>query len=221
MDRVVHDILLYTLMSDRQENTRRESGGDEDVADPEVFAARYRQMYPKLRLIAEAIISDRAHAEDIVQDATMIALAKIDSFTPGTSLTAWLSEIVRRCALNYARKHRQRRTVATDPQILTETSGAVDRSSDAETAVSSTGELVDLQVDFDDAVARALGELRPEPRCCLLLRVVQNLSYAEISELMGMPEGTAMSHVHRSKALLRKKLANMDDSRRWSDHERS
>jgi RNA polymerase sigma-70 factor (ECF subfamily) len=221
MDRLARDILLYTLMCDRQENTRREPGGGGDVADPEVFAARYRQMYPRLRLIAEAITSDRAHADDIVQDATMIALAKIDSFTPGTSLTAWLSEIVRRCALNYARKHRNRRTVSTDPVILSDTSIIGDESPGSEKTVSVTGELIDMQVEFDDEIARALGELRPEPRCCLLLRVVQDLSYAEISELMGMPEGTAMSHVHRSKALLRKRLASMGDARGWSDHERS
>jgi DNA-directed RNA polymerase specialized sigma24 family protein len=41
----------------------------------------------------------------------------------------------------------------------------------------------------------------------LLLRTVEKLSYAEIAALMDMPEGTAMSHVHRSKMALRERLS--------------
>jgi DNA-directed RNA polymerase specialized sigma24 family protein len=40
----------------------------------------------------------------------------------------------------------------------------------------------------------------------LLLRTIQKLSYTEIAEIMQIPEGTAMSHVHRSKNELRNRL---------------
>jgi len=188
------------------------------VADPEVFAAQYGRLYPRLRLIAEGITGDRANADDIVQDAAMIALEKINSFAAGSSFSAWLAEIVRRCSLNYTRKHRRRRTSAADPHILMRTTNATDEAVDAQEVVSRKGDLVDLQPSFDDEVVRALDELEHEPRCCLLLRVVQNLSYIEISELMGIPQGTAMSHVHRSKKVLRDKLHMVRGS---SDHERS
>ena len=40
----------------------------------------------------------------------------------------------------------------------------------------------------------------------MLLRTIQKLSYTEIAEIMQIPEGTAMSHVHRSKNELRNRL---------------
>ena len=52
-------------------------------------------------------------------------------------------------------------------------------------------------------MVRALQTLSDEARCCLLLKVVQQLSYAEIAVLLQIPAGTAMSHVHRAKKALR------------------
>ena len=65
---------------------------------------------------------------------------------------------------------------------------------------------------FDDQLLHALNQVSEVARCCLLLRVVEQLPYAEISELMEIPEGTAMSHVHRAKANLRKQLDSSRDT---------
>jgi RNA polymerase sigma-70 factor (ECF subfamily) len=62
------------------------------------------------------------------------------------------------------------------------------------------------QEHFDDAVMRALRQVDETPRACFLLRTLMRSSYREISELLGIPEGTAMSHVHRSRATLRQAL---------------
>ena len=48
----------------------------------------------------------------------------------------------------------------------------------------------------------------PMARACLLLRAVQDLDYSELSRLLGIPEGTAMSHVHRARNALRRALAD-------------
>ena len=79
------------------------------------FAALYHEAYPRLWMIAVGIVRDRAHAEDIVQEAALIGLRKLDQFTVGTNFAAWMSEIVRLCSLNYARKKHNRRTITSDP----------------------------------------------------------------------------------------------------------
>jgi RNA polymerase sigma-70 factor (ECF subfamily) len=47
-------------------------------------------------------------------------------------------------------------------------------------------------------------------RACLLLRIVHQQRYREISEMMELPEGTVMSHVHRAKNALRRRLSPSD-----------
>jgi len=73
-------------------------------------------------------------------------------------------------------------------------------------AVDARGALVLDQAAFDDALLAALGELGPTQRAALLLRTVHELSYRELSTVLEIPEGTAMSHVHRGLRTLREAL---------------
>ena len=69
-----------------------------DITDPEEFAAQYSRSYPRLILIAAGMIGDSVFAEDIVQEAAIIAFEKSAEFTSGSNFAAWIAEIVRRCA---------------------------------------------------------------------------------------------------------------------------
>ena len=59
---------------------------------------------------------------------------------------------------------------------------------------------------FDDQTRRALQQLDETPRSCLLMRTVLDMSYRQIAEALGIPENTAMSHVHRSRQRMRESL---------------
>ena len=167
--------------------------------DRHEFACQYQAVYRHLWLVAVAMLGDRTAADDIVQEATVIAFRRISEFRSGSSFSAWVTEIVRRCALNYRRKAKRRKTFATDPLELDQ---HLERA-EVKNPVTSAG-LDGLEID--DAMFRALNQLTDEARCCMLLRIVDGLSYAEISSLLGIPEGTAMSHVHRSKKIARQRL---------------
>jgi RNA polymerase sigma-70 factor (ECF subfamily) len=210
MESVSRHIVLTIMGARRQDKPELRIPEGERASlgamDPEEFAAHYRRAYPRLHLVAASIIGDRTHAHDIVQEAAVIALQKADRFIEGASYIAWLSEIVRRCSLNYVNKVRGRRTHVADPELFAQTQKDDSTCVDALPINSATGELVDLQRDLDDAMVHALNEIHTDARCCFLLRVVQNLTYAEISELMQIPEGTAMSHVHRTKRQLKRLL---------------
>jgi RNA polymerase sigma-70 factor (ECF subfamily) len=169
------------------------------------FAGKFQAVSRHLWLIAAGILGDRTEAEDVVQEAAIIAFRKLDAFDPDSNFSAWLAEIVRRCAANYNRKVNNRRTFAADPQTLDQQPLSADRPF---LVLNARGEVPETQADFDDEMLRALNLLTPDARCCLLLRVVERLPYAAIAQLLGMPEGTAMSHVHRSKALLRRHLGS-------------
>jgi RNA polymerase sigma-70 factor (ECF subfamily) len=198
-----------------ERNSRREpEAGPLLIDDPKGFSAQYRDAYHRLTLVAAGVTGERESAEDIVQEAAIIAFGKVDQFTPGTNFSAWLAEIVRRCALNHRRKTQQRRTFPTDPAALGQLNH---RAASEASPIAASGEVLADQQSFDDELARALQTLGEEARCCLLLRVVEKLTYAEISALLKIPEGTAMSHVHRSKAALRRQLSREESRVRASE----
>ena len=183
------------------------SGADSSPAQKlsrERFARLFGEVSGKLRCIALAIVGDRSQADDLVQEAAVIALGKLDEFTPGTSFGAWMGQIVRYTALNERRRRIRRDTTPVDPSDMDSHQGSL--VSEVEIPVASDGALLADQSTFDDDVVRALNTLDQIPRACILLRTTMDLGYKEISELLDIPEGTAMSHVHRARRRLREAL---------------
>ncbi|MBS0197513.1 MAG: RNA polymerase sigma factor [Planctomycetes bacterium] len=160
------------------------------------FATLFRSHHQTLWMIAASVLGDRTHAHDVLQEAAMIAMGKLDDFDPATSFAAWMGQIVRYTALNEGRKLARTKARGQDEDD------------------SRTHERPDMSTSpgphdaaFDAKVAAALKTLDDKARSCLVLRTVQGLSYTSIASALGLPEGTVMSHVHRAKAALRTSLA--------------
>ena len=150
-------------------------------------------------------MGDGALAEDVVQDSALTALDKLDQFARGSSFIAWMSTIVRYTALNAARRHR--RHAASEIGSVEDPNLQVGGDSMTLPAVDPRGNLSNASA-FDDDVVRALFQLEEPARASLLLRTVLDLSYAEIAKALDMPEGTAMSHVHRARRAMRAALGD-------------
>ena len=135
----------------------------------------------------------------------MIAMGKLVQFDADTGFTAWMGRIVRFSALNIARHRARRRTVPLDAAALGE--AVADKPALPSSPLTGRGELAYDQASFDDSVLAALGSLEETARTCLLLRVVAELPYREIARVLDIPEGTAMSHVHRARRDLSERLA--------------
>lgn len=177
---------------DRSVSRHTESLGSVEFA--ESFKASFRTLW----LIAVGIVGESALAEDVVQEAAIVALAKLDQFTPGTNFRAWMGRIVRFVAMNHARKEQKRRPAGGDSATLAQV------ASDRDSSVASQSEHGAL----DEKLVAAMDQLGEVARSCLLLRTISNMPYAEIAELLEIPEGTAMSHVHRTRHILRDRLAD-------------
>jgi RNA polymerase sigma-70 factor, ECF subfamily len=177
------------------------------VLDIESFAAHVVACYQRCWLIAAAVTDDRAEADDIVQEASIIAWRKLADFTLGTNFAAWIGQIVRLTALNHVKRTSRRNMVVTDPAKIDQV-GAADEAGakDGRLSFSEDGCLLEHQTDFDDEVLFALHEISDIARACLLLRVVQQLPYDDIAQTLQIPAGTVMSHVHRAKQSIRRHL---------------
>jgi len=152
------------------------------------------ELLPQLRPLFGAAyrMTGNAHdAEDLVQETMLRAYRAIDRFEPGTSARAWLLTILQRVRTDaFRRRLRRPRTVE-----LTEESPQP-AVAPAQNALASGYE--DLE--------RAIATLPEVFRTAVVLRDVQELSYAEIADALGVPVGTVMSRIHRGRALLREAL---------------
>lgn len=169
------------------------------------FAAEFARSFRSMWLIAVSIVGDTSMAEDVVQEAALVALRKLEQFEVNTNFRAWVGQIVRNIALNTLRSETRRRRAML----------AISAASGVPTAVDGDGmeALVAPPVasspGFDGRIALALQEMGDVARACVLLRTIGELQYSEIAELLDIPEGTAMSHVHRSRQHLRERLADV------------
>jgi RNA polymerase sigma-70 factor (ECF subfamily) len=139
----------------------------------------------------------------------------LSDFEPNTNFTAWMAKIVRYIALNQSRRTRRQPT-NVDPSAMDDSlasrAGAHDLAH-RPPLVDQFGQLDLSRTPFDDRVMNALNSVSDIARACLLLRTIQNLSYDEIAGVLQIPPGTAMSHVHRTRIVLRERLAGMEPGR--------
>jgi RNA polymerase sigma-70 factor (ECF subfamily) len=197
-----------------------------DPARREEFARRFRASYRTFWTIAAGIVNDPGAADDVVQDAAVTALGKLDEFRPDSNFTAWMAQIVRYIALNTSRRGRRQPT-ALDP-VAMDDSMSQQASQHPEASVPGVGSagdwrgtpLVDAHghldlthTPFDDRVMRALNSVSEIARACLLLRTIEGMNYDQIAQALSIPPGTAMSHVHRTRMLLRERLADLEPMR--------
>ena len=148
---------------------------------------------PRLRRYARALTADAGRADDLVQDCLARALPRLGLWKSGTDMRAWLFTIMHNVFVNECRRqHKQPDAVAFVESTLP---GPYDNS-DADVRLS------ELQ--------SGLQSLVPEQREVLLLVSIEGLSYRQVANVLGIPDGTVMSRLHRGRQELRK----------WMDGER-
>jgi RNA polymerase sigma-70 factor (ECF subfamily) len=190
-------------------------GGEEPVSPNEdrarEFAAQFQASFRTLWLIAAGVVGDTSLAADAVQEAGIIALGKLDRFQPGSDFSAWVGQIVRNVARNRARKERRRRTASIDPAVIDQIPSRQDTAGEPWDAgrhhgLDATG---GDERELGGQIMQMLSGVSDVARACLLLRTLESMEYARIAQLLEIPEGTAMSHVHRTRRFLRKRLADV------------
>src|SRR5690242_4992149 len=140
--------------------------------------------------LARYMLRDEHDAQDVVQDAVLRALRYFDGYRDGDA-RAWLLAIVRNCCLTWQRRHRGDRLVVPFANEVAE-------------QVSDPRETDTLAIDRSNRamLERALATLPAEFREVIVLREVEDLSYKEISDVIGVPMGTVMSRLARARKRL-------------------
>ena len=150
--------------------------------------ARMVAVLPRLRRFAYALTGSTEQGDDLVQDACLRALSRIDLWQPGTRLDSWMYRIAQNIWLDRVRANKVRgEVVDIDAMVgMTGTDGRIVAESE-----------LTLQ-----AVAAAMARLPAEQRATVALVCIEGASYKEAAEISGVPVGTVMSRLARARRTL-------------------
>lgn len=144
-----------------------------------------------------------ADAEDLVQDTMLRAFRFSDRYEPGTNIRAWLVRILTNTFINkYRRTKRENETLhGDDAEPVGD--GVMSRYS-IRALASPENEMARKMLA--DEIEAALDELGPDYRAIIVLADLEELSYKEIAETLGVPIGTVMSRLHRARKQMQSRL---------------
>ncbi|NEX59485.1 RNA polymerase sigma factor [Noviherbaspirillum galbum] len=179
------------------------------AGDQSAFALLMRRFNRPLYRAARSIVKDDVEAEDVLQEAYLLAHRRLHAFRGEARLLTWLTRIVVNEAMARQRKAARRARIIP-----------IDGSVDDVSAEPGTA----MEIDYPDnpeasvmrAEARQLLERKidqlPEAfRTVFVLRVVEDMSVEEVGAALGIPEATVRSRHFRARSMLRESLSREFD----------
>jgi len=154
------------------------------------------------------MVRDSATAEDLAQDAFIKVLNHLDKYRPEFKFSSWLFKIANNVTIDFLRR-RQLDTVSMSGSPHAQTAADVEATSfDVGSPDESPLEAMESK-ELGSAIERAIAQLRPEYRSCILLRHVEGRSYEEIAATLDLPLGTVKTYIHRARHQLREALEHL------------
>jgi RNA polymerase sigma-70 factor (ECF subfamily) len=158
-------------------------------------------LFSQLYNFACWLAGDRAAAEDLVQETYLKAFRAFSSFEQGTNFRAWMYRILRNTFLTTQTGLKATASFDDDQEALLEPEEV------------HTPESILLARDTQERIRAALEELPVHYREIILLSDLEEMSYQEISQSLGIPMGTVMSRLSRARRAMRALLTAMAEGR--------
>lgn len=169
--------------------------------EPELFELLMRRYNQRLFRVVRAYLSDDLEAEEVVQQAYVVAFQNLESFEGRSSYATWQTRIAINEALARQRRLRRRGDLLEDlkldtPEFAPESASPAERASSAELR-----ELIEQCVDA----------LSSEHRVVFMMRRVEGLDTEQTAELLGTTPAAVKARLHRANEHLRQTIARRLD----------
>lgn len=170
-------------------------GGDQ-VAWEQIVRQHWRKVFN----LAYKFVGRHDEAEDLTQDIFLKIFKALKTFDRRANFQTWLISISRNlCIDHYRSVRKERETMARDVDASVLAPVSRERGPYAELE----------QVDLKHLIRLALAELPPTLRQAVVLRDLQEFTYQEIADQLGLPEGTVKSRINRGRLELARQLKRL------------
>lgn len=174
------------------------------MPDRDRFVELLRPHRGALEAYARRALRDRSAVDDALQAAVTTAWRIFGRFVDGTNFRAWVFRILAHEVLNQNRRSERESSLELLAQTAeTDFAGALAREDVYERLLGEPGLLSE---HFDTEVVRALDRLNAGERSVFLLRAIGEFAYREMADILGIPIGSVMGHLHRARSKLREAL---------------
>jgi RNA polymerase sigma factor (sigma-70 family) len=162
-----------------------------------------RQNWRKVFNVAYKFVGKHDEAEDLTQDIFLKIFKALKTFDRRANFQTWIISISRNlCIDHYRSVRKERQTIARD----------VD-SNDLQPATTERGPYAQAEhQDLRAQLRQALETLPITLRTAVVLRDLQELSYQEIADRLGLPEGTVKSRINRGRIELAHQLRRLQEN---------
>ena len=174
--------------------------------DEQAFNEVVRAHGDKVFSLVYRMIGNRAEAEDLAQEVFVSVFKTIDSFRGEAKFSTWLLRIAANHCKNRIKYLSRRRTESGGLDDMPEEKMADAGRSPMQGHIAAPDVLLEA-VELERLMQQAIATLDEDHRLLIVLRDVEELSYEEIGEVSGLPEGTIKSRLHRARMSIKEYLA--------------
>ena len=187
--------LTTTLEAPVEERVSAAAGGD--------FDSLVRQHQKRVYRVVYLLVRDADAADTLTQECFLRAYRKLGSFRGECRIDTWLLRI----AVNLAKDHAKNRRVSFWRKLigLDETNGTDGKPIQVH-AHEPSPERVLLAREEMQAVWSAVDSLSPQQRTVFLLRFTEEMSLAEIADVLGVRVGSVKAQLSRATGSIRKRM---------------
>ena len=181
-----------------QHKTDSEVIGEVRKGNIDDFAVLVRKYQSLAYGLAFSLVSDFATAEDVCQDAFILAYRNLGRLRETERFAPWLKRIVRNTATGYLRSAKRVDSVLEDKAIAEQAHG-----------LSDTAKQNPAEDEFGQQIRDILVELPEKARSAVILRYMDGFSYDSAAEFLGIEMGTFKKRLHDGRRLLQKQIVQM------------
>ncbi len=174
--------------------------------DEEGFQLLMRRYEPRIQGFLRKRLNDEERVEDLTQDTFLRIHRARDSYDPGRKFSTWIHTIANNLLKNeFRNRSRRRETVFSELRPETTPAGGVSRPVEFQ-AGGADPEQETYRSELRVAIDIAIEQMDEHHRIPFVMREVEDLSYEEIAEAIGIPVGTVKSRLNRARNSFRSLL---------------